>query len=371
MDRRTFLQGSSALLLPGYSSVTHAGGVANTARFLSCGADRKGDFFVASFLPTGRVAFSASLPSRGHDIAQRPSNPEVVIIARRPGNTVTVVDTITFAVTRQFRVPENRHLYGHGVFSPDGTRFFTTENDFASGNGVIGIYDVGAGYQRLGEHRAGGIGTHQLSISSDGRTITVANGGIRTHPDTGKSKLNIGTMKPNFTFLDTSSGRILQSFSLDKDLHQLSIRHFDESSRGQYAIGMQFEGDRRRNVPLVALLDRRDGFKFLKGSPVKRTIMEQYVGSIRFDTSGSFVAASCPRGNHIVVWNVDTEELVCAFPAEDASGLTATGKIGEFLATGGNGMLYRIDAVRPKITLVADRNINRRWDNHAHILTLS
>ena len=372
MDRRTFLRGSSALCLAGYSSATNAAtddrGPTIIPMIVSCGMDRNGDFIAAGLLADGRVSFTVPLPERGHDIVRRPVGAEAVIVERRPGNTFIVLSTATHQITRHILVPANRHLYGHGAFSPDGARFFTVENDFASGEGVIGIHEARDGYRRLGEFRSGGIGPHQLSVSHDGRTITVANGGIRTHPDTGRSKLNIATMEPNITFLDAASGRIIQKISLRKGLHHLSIRHFDESGDGHYAIGMQFEGDRRLDVPLVALLDRREGIRFLTAPAPTRSAMTQYVGSIRFDTTGTFVAASCPRGNLVVVWNAGTGRFVHAFTARDASGLVPTGQKGEFLATGGDGALHRIDAVRLTIATVAGSNLARRWDNHARMI---
>lgn len=371
MNRRTFLRDSAALCLVGTGSAALANNTGDTPLFLSCGADRGGSFLAAGFQRDGRVAFTVPLPGRGHDIAQRPHSTEAVIVARRPGDTISILNITAQKLTGQIQTPANRHLYGHGAFSPDGARFFTTENDFESGRGVIGVYDAQAGYRRLGEYASGGVGPHQISVSLDGRTITVANGGIRTHPDTGRSKLNIETMNPNVAFLDTGSGRLLQTLPLGDDLRQLSIRHFDTNAAGRCAIGMQFEGDRRRRVPLVAMTDRVQGIKFLKAPPSVLHGMAQYVGGIRFDVSGSYVAASCPRGNLVVVWDAFTGGFVHAFTAKDASGLTATGQRGEFLATGGDGALYTIDAIRQTTETTKGRNVDRRWDNHASMVVTS
>ena len=91
-----------------------------------------------------------------------------------------------------------RHFFGHGVFSPDGALLYATENDFENAAGMIGIYDARANFERIGEFPTHGVGPHELLLLDDGRTIAIANGGIETHPDFGRAKLNIPTMKPSF-----------------------------------------------------------------------------------------------------------------------------------------------------------------------------
>ena len=49
----------------------------------------------------------------------------------------------------------------------------------------------GPGFRRIGEFDNHGIGTHDISVSDDGRMLVIANGGIETHPDFGRTKLNL------------------------------------------------------------------------------------------------------------------------------------------------------------------------------------
>ncbi|HBM41824.1 MAG TPA: DUF1513 domain-containing protein, partial [Sulfitobacter sp.] len=56
-----------------------------------------------------------------------------------------------------------------------------------------------------------------------GDTLVVANGGIDTHPDSGRAKLNIPTMRPNLTYINDR--RILEQIELPHDMHRNSIRH--------------------------------------------------------------------------------------------------------------------------------------------------
>jgi hypothetical protein len=38
-------------------------------------------------------------------------------------------------------------------------------------------------YKQIGEFEAHGMEPHDIALLSDGRTMVIANGGIRTHPD--------------------------------------------------------------------------------------------------------------------------------------------------------------------------------------------
>ncbi len=100
-----------------------------------------------------------------------------------------------------------RHFFGHGVFSPDGALLYATENDFDNAAGMVGIYDARSGFARIGEFPTHGVGPHELLLLGDGRTIAIANGGIETHPDFGRAKLNLPTMKPSFVLVDRANRR--------------------------------------------------------------------------------------------------------------------------------------------------------------------
>lgn len=368
MDRRAFLRGTSAAWLTGYSSPAWATKTKTPQHILSCGVDRYGSFFISAFSKSGQLLFTTPLPSRGHGISKHPKKEEILILARRPDTKLIVLAASPYTIVSEVQTPENRHLYGHGVYSPDGTRFFTTENDFDSGRGVIGIYAPESNYKRLGEYQSGGIGPHQLLVCSRGQVIVVANGGIRTHPLTGRSKLNIKNMRPNLTFLTMSGGRNLKTFYLDQDLHQLSMRHIDINHQYCCAIGMQHEGNRRKSPPLVWLLRQCGSITFLQVPENILTKMQQYIGSVCFDVTGSFVAASCPRGNIIVIWNTDSERFICTFAANNASGIVATTQRGEFIATSGDGTAYLLDALQLNSKIILAKNANHVWDNHAYFI---
>jgi len=257
-----------------------------------------------------------------------------------------------------------RHFYGHGAFSRDGRLMFAAENDYPAGRGVLGVYDVEAGYRRIGEMPSHGLGPHDLALLPDGATLAVANGGIRTHPDQGRAKLNVATMAPNLAYLEATSGRLLERAELPAALHKLSIRHLAVDRRGRVAIAMQYEGSRRDRVPLVGVHERGGGVRLFSAPDSIERRLRHYTGSVAFDAAGRLLAVSSPRGHLITLWDAASGAFMAHLEARDASGLAPTGEPGQFLAAGGDGALRTIDARSGKSRVLAAPNGKRRWGNH-------
>ena len=319
---------------------------------------------VTGFDRAGRPHFSFPLPARGHGMAFHPIRAECVVFARRPGNFAYVLDCETPTICNQIKADETKHFQGHGTFSEDGRYLFATENDYQAGRGVLGAYDAADNYLRVGELPTHGIGPHEVRLMPGGDRIAVANGGIRTHPDLGRAKLNIPTMKPNLAVLDSRSGKLLARAVLPKELHKLSVRHIDIAEDGRIAFAMQYEGDRRHQVPLAGLLDGNLQVSYLRPPPQIETRFRHYTGSIAFDRSGQFIAVSSPRGHLATLWNARSGKLLHAVDASDASGLAPTSKAGEFLVSSGEGSLQILSSLTGKSTTIRNQDEHLGWDNH-------
>jgi hypothetical protein len=191
--------------------------------------------------------------------------------------------------------PGGRHFYGHGVFSSDGTRLFTTKNDYEAGRGVVGVWGAGEAYQRLGEFSFGGIGPHDIARLPNSDTLLVANGGLETHPDSGREKLNLATMRPNLSYLSTQGVR-LEQIEMPTALRMNSIRHLAVRPDGLVAFAMQAQsragaavgplGFHQRGRPAELAVYPRSELVELRG----------YIGSVAFSTDGTQLALSSPRG---------------------------------------------------------------------------
>ena len=110
--------------------------------YVGCRADDAERYFTTGFGADGHVVFDVALPGRGHGAAFRPTVPQCVAFARRPGTFAVVIDIDRGEAVRRIDATAGRHFYGHGAFSPDGRYLFTTENDFEAGRGLVGIRDA-------------------------------------------------------------------------------------------------------------------------------------------------------------------------------------------------------------------------------------
>ncbi|MGB5832544.1 MAG: DUF1513 domain-containing protein, partial [Thiohalocapsa sp.] len=121
------------------------------AHYLSARAGADGDWFVSGFDVEGAVAFDLPIPGRGHAVTACPSRPEAVLVARRPGDFLAIIDLELGRLDRLVRAAPERHFCGHGVYARDGRLFYTSENDFARGRGAIGVRDALDGYRQVAE----------------------------------------------------------------------------------------------------------------------------------------------------------------------------------------------------------------------------
>jgi hypothetical protein len=358
LDRRQLiagLAGSAAMLaLP-----TRLRAAPKAALFAAARKDDRGNFSAALFNLDGDVR-SVVLPGRGHDIALRPGTGEWVAFARHPGRFGVAVP-LDHREPTWFQSRPDRHFSGHGVFSADGKILYATEYDYDNALGVIGVRDATAAYVQIGEFDAHGMEPHDIALLSDSRTMVIANGGIRTHPDSGAKELNIPDMKPSLVYIDVTNGDLIEEHHLAPELHQLSIRHLAIAAGDVVVFGCQYRGP-EGDAP--ALL----GFHRLGENPVivpapgsTQSALKNYVGSVATDSNGTIVAASAPKGNLITYWDVSSRNYLGSCSLNDSCGLAPTHRQASFLLTSGEGWLATGDA---------DGDLERestafQWDNHA------
>jgi hypothetical protein len=361
LDRRQLLLGGGALVAGLALRAGRARG-SEGALFVSCRVDAEAGHHVTGIDQTGRVRFDLPLPERGHGVAFRPGADEGVVFARRPGRFAVAFDPVAGIALRRIDAANGRHFYGHGAFSPDGRYLFTSENDYEAGRGVLGVRDATDGYRQIGELASFGVGPHELLLMPDGATLVVANGGILTHPDRDRAKLNLDSMAPSLAYLDLADGKLCADYRLAEARHQLSIRHLAVLGTGGVAIAMQYEGDIRDPVPLVGVHDG-DRIRLLEAPAGVQAQMRQYGGSVAVDRGGTLIAVSAPRGNLIVFWDAAADAYLTSTMVADGCGVAPTERSGEFLITSGQGQVMRFEPRRGRRTLLADLP-DSGFDNH-------
>jgi hypothetical protein len=344
-SRRRFLVGLLATGLAPLPTWADAG----DPSFLSAGRTPGGDYVLVGLDDAGAERFRIPLPARGHAAAAHPTRPEAVAFARRPGTFAVVLDCRNGDVLAQLNCPQGRHFYGHGTFDGSGNLLFTTENDYRAGQGRIGIWDARRGYVRIGEIASHGVGPHDLRLMPEG-TLVVANGGIDTHPASGREKLNIPTMRPNLTYLDVD-GNILDH--IEPDHHQASIRHLSVRADGLVGLAMQWQGDSATAPALAATHRRGERLRYI-GDGAE---LSGYVGSIAFSADGTQLAITSPRAGEAQVFDITTCVVVRRLHKSDICGVAASRTM--MMLTDGRGRVFDLAKIEPRIAMH-----ELMWDNH-------
>lgn len=322
---------------------------------LTSAAHIQGGHVAAGLTNTGRVAWTLPLPKRGHGGAVNAKGDLAVIFARRPRRFAVAVDPRTGRKIAQFETPEGRHFQGHGIFDAQDRMLIATENAYEEERGVLGLYDAADGFRRIGEWDAGGLDPHDLVPIQGGKRIAVTLGGILTHPDYPRAKLNLDDMRPGLAILE-ADGRIVSIHAPEPQYAQLSIRHLAEAPDGTIWFGCQYEGDGRDSMPLVGVVQPGiDGITWVRPKPQAEQALRQYVGSVAACRETGLVAVSSPRGGHCLIFDAASRALVADWPVGDVCGLAARGP--DLLASDGQGRLWRDGA---EIANAAQL----RFDNH-------
>ncbi|AAK86100.1 hypothetical protein EN41_12965 [Agrobacterium tumefaciens] len=328
IDRRSFIKAAGIPFLAALAPRSLHALERTDAVFASAFRARDGSYGIATVSERGEIIDRVALPARAHGMATSHATGRTVAFARRPGTFFMAFDPVQRQEPVVMHAPENRHFYGHGQFSPDGAILYASENDFDGNRGVIGLYDARNGFARIGEYDAHGVGTHDMTVSDDGRLIVIANGGIETHPDFGRTKLNIDSMEPSLVLLDAATGQLIQKHVMPEQLRQLSTRHVDLGDNGRIWFACQYEGPRNNLPPLVGHFSKGEDVAFVD-LPEETTVrLANYVGAIAVNRREGLVGLTSPSGNAAVTLDAKTGSVVSEVTVREAAGVaTAAGGI--------------------------------------------
>ena len=354
LDRRAFLRMAGAAWAASLAARSAFALSRTDAVFASGYREPDGSFGIAVLAEDGTIIERTPLPARSHGMAFSPVTNHLVAFARRPGTFALAMDRSGAAAPVTIAAAEDRHFFGHGCFSPDGSILYASENDFDANRGVIGLYDARDGYRRIGEYATFGIGTHDLSVSDDGTMLIAANGGIETHPDFGRTKLNLDHMEPSLALIDAATGALVERHALPEKLRQLSTRHVDLDEKGRIWFACQYEGPRNDLPPLVGHFGKGEDLTFLS-LPEETTVgLANYVGAIAVNRREGLVGLTSPNGGRFVMLDSTTGQVLKDEAVPDAAGIAAAPH--GFAVSSYDGRF-------------ADRRERLAWDQHIADLT--
>ncbi|HAR75961.1 MAG TPA: DUF1513 domain-containing protein, partial [Psychrobacter sp.] len=270
------------------------------------------------------------MPERVHDIVVQPAfdsqntfvnhnqNRDVVVMGRRPSEKFWVLDTATGQVKFVIHAANNRHFYGHACYSSDGSKLYVTENDTLILDGKIGVYAADSGYKKVAEFDSYGIGPHELIMHPDGETLVIANGGIKTE-QASREELNLDTMCPSLVYLNRHDGTLLEQITPEHN--QMSVRHLAMHDDGTVMIGIQFQGEKHINVPLVLTHKRGDiDFTPLTMPNNQWQRFHQYIASVAVDSECNLLCVTTPIGGCAALFDLTSRALMDAVSLPDCAG---------------------------------------------------
>jgi uncharacterized protein len=370
IDRRHFLIGSALTLASAsraFAGVLDADGddAVEAGDLIAACRRPDGGYSVVILTLDGTILREYPLKERGHDIAFDRASGQAVVFARRPGSFALAFDIHSRREPVLFTTPTKRHFYGHGVFSRDGRLLYATEHDAETRQGLIGVYNATAGYKRIGELPTYGIGPHEVILLPDGKTFAVANGGIETHIETGREKLNLDTMMPSLAFIDAESGKLLAQHNQSADLHKLSIRHVAADAQGSIWFGCQWEGEMAESPELVGCASRDKPLRIIAPDTPRGAALAGYIGAVAIDGAGRVLAASAPRAGRIIYVDTETRAIVGETQIMDSCGITGLSE-SAFVMSSGMGVLQSEEPDHTHLTMASFPG--RAFDNHLRLI---
>lgn len=326
------------------------------------------DFGVVGIDADREVVWQTTMPERVHDIVVQPisnvlnelsdndHNRDVVVMGRRPSEKFWVLDTATGQVKFAIKASNHRHFYGHACYSLDGKLLYVTENDTINLDGKIGIYDAHDAYKKVAEFDSHGIGPHELIMHPDSETLVIANGGIKTE-QASREELNLDSMRPSLVYLNRHDGSLLEQ--IVPEHNQMSVRHLAMHNDGTVMIGIQFQGEKHINVPLVLTHKRGNSdFKPLIMPNNQWQRFHQYIASVAVDSERNLLCVTTPIGGCAAIYDLNTRELIDDVSLPDCAGasvLLTDKKLG-FIVSDGQGQLTTLEVKDASVTELTDKD---------------
>ncbi len=238
------------------------------------------------------VTTAVDLPTRPHGLMHLQGD-EYLVIARRPGDWFLRLNIRSGETSRVWQ-EEDRHLNGHGAVHGDW--LYTTETDVFGGTGALAVRNRHT-FELLDVWPTLGKDPHEMLVLPKGGLgidepfLLVANGGIPTHADMGRTQLNQLPMDSSLVALHPRTGKVFNQWALSDT--RLSLRHMAVHASGVVGAAMQAHHSTaalRDAAPVLALLDE-NGLRTVNESAG----VKGYAGDIAATPRGFVI--SCTKNN--------------------------------------------------------------------------
>jgi hypothetical protein len=294
------------------------------------------------------VEHALEVPSRAHAVLPCTGG-DLVAVARRPGAWIVRWRPGRPASSARWQWSEpDRSFNGHVVHDGAGV-LVCTEADAASGAGLLVRRDAHR-LHVLDERPIHGIDPHAVLRLPEGGWL-VANGGVPTQPESGRTKRNLAAMDSSLAQLD-ARGELKGTWRLPD--RRLSLRHLALHADGTVGVAMQAEHDdpsSRSHAPLLALWDGHV-LRTAEAAP-----LEGYAGDIVARPGGFVVAAT--RAGVAVQYDLQGH-IVAQHSVTEACALAPAGTTG-WLAAGRQAVLQRLTEATQTARVAHALRIDNHW----------
>ncbi len=358
MDRRLFFAQLIALWGASRSASATSPG---SEPYLVAATRGSGREAMVQFSSKRGVSFRKALRSRGHSFVSNRSRGHLVSVPPVHTGSCLVTDFDGREIT-EIRAESQRQFCGHGVTNQNDTLMYLTENNSVTGEGVVGVYDVVNGYERISEFSCHGINPHQIERSVSSNELIIANSEILIKRESGMRQLITKDMKPSLVFISSESGELIRKVSLPRGYEQNAIRHFIQAADGSIFVAMQ----NRHARDNVALLGRyQPSSARIEPYKLPQKLFEQlkgYAGDISLNQDETKVILSSFHGNALAIYDID-DESVRLIPLAGVTGLRRLFD-GRVIAIAGRGEVYEVDTQRVAVKKVTESYGDFGWENH-------
>ena len=313
---------------------------------------------------TWSIQQSITVPTRPHALFVEPGG-TVLVVARRPGDWLLRWRPGTTQRQQWHWIAGDRRFNGHAIASANSEQIWTTETNLDTAQGRLGVRDARS-LEKTDEWTTHGLDPHELLALPEplgafpAGTLMVANGGIPTLPETGRSKRNLDRMDASLVALNPKTGALLGQWRLSDPY--LSIRHLAwDASTQRLGIALQAEhpaAQERWRAPVLAVWEGER----LTPSP-EPPDLRGYGGAVAARPGGGFLVG-CPRANAVAVFDAEARWLrSVALPDACAVAVGA----GQWWVGGSTGVLHA-GPDQENVALHANTYLHSpRWDNHWQI----
>jgi hypothetical protein len=275
--------------------------------------DRKTQRFVLSAVePAARRVSLVPTDFLPHGVAIDPLQPTRIVAFEKIGPHSLEIDLASGEPCRALSPASGRWFYGHGAFSADGKRLYSTETIRAEERGVVGVRDA-ATLEYLGEFPTYGENPHDCELLEGGSVLAITNGGGPAG----------GNMQPSVTYVEVASERLLEKVELADP--RFNAGHLAvPKSQGLVVVSAPRKGLADSDVGAVSIRRPGEPLHTMTEPPDIAARMTGEALSVQVHEPSGIVAVTHPLGAMVTFWSLRDARLVKVLDLPRARGLALT-----------------------------------------------